>query len=164
MNKIPQKLDQQELDAYRALIESGDLLQQLVDRQLRRDADISRAQFEILARMTASPDGVRMSELADRSVLSKSGMTYRVAQLEKIGLLERIGDPADERGVVARLTPAGRVLLDKVLPGHIAIVREAFLRVLTRDDLDILTPILQRVAQRLRDPAVQATQADEDVG
>ncbi|MEO8882369.1 MAG: MarR family transcriptional regulator [Devosia sp.] len=164
MNKIPQKLDQQELDAYGALIESGDLLQQLVDRQLRRDAGISRAQFEILARLTVTPDGVRMSELADRSVLSKSGMTYRVAQLEKMGLLERIGDPDDERGIIARATPKGIALIAKVIPGHIEIVREAFLRVLTRDDLDILTPILQRVAQRLRDPERRARQADDELG
>jgi DNA-binding MarR family transcriptional regulator len=162
MNKIPQKLDQQELAAYGALIESGDLLQQLVDRQLRRDADISRAQFEILARLTTTPEGVRMSELADRSVLSKSGMTYRVAQLEKRGLLERIGDPADERGVIARATAAGMTLIGKVVPGHIEIVRDAFLRVLTRDDLDILTPILQRVAQRLRDPEIRAKQPDKE--
>lgn len=164
MNRIPQRLDQKELDAYRALIESGDLLQQLVDRQLRRAVGISRAQFEILARVTARPEGVRMSELAESSVLSKSGMTYRVAQLEKMGMLERIGDPADERGVIARATPAGAALISKALPGHVDLVREAFLRVLSADDIDTLTPILQRVARRLRDPEVRGQQGDEDGG
>ena len=83
MNRIPQRLDQKELDAYRAMIESGDLLQQLVDRQLRRAVGISRAQFEILARVTARPEGVRMSDLAESSVLSEFGwLTFVICCLK----------------------------------------------------------------------------------
>jgi len=150
MEQSSETLGRQELAAYRALIESGNLLQLHVNRQLRRDHGITQAQFEILARVVFSPDGVGMTELAEQSVVSKSGMTYRVAQLEKAGLLQRTTDSRDERSVIARPTSAGRALIAAALPAHVALVRELFFSVLGPEDVEALVGILQRVAGRLR--------------
>lgn len=144
-------LDQNELAAYRALIQSGRLLEQLVDRQLRAEADLSQPQFQILARLYTAPTGIRMTELATGAVTSRSGMTYRVGQLEKRGLMTRRADPADERSVIAELTAEGRDFMDRLFPLHVALVRDSFIGILDRSEVESLATILARVAARLRD-------------
>lgn len=145
-----ERLSQVELTAYMALLEAGSLLQQRVDRQLKVLGGITQPQFEILANVAAVPLGLRMSDLAARAVRSASGMTYRVAQLEKRGLITRVGDDTDERSVLVRATAEGEALMAKLLPKHLALVRESFLSVLAPSDLVTLGSILASVASHLR--------------
>lgn len=144
------RLSQIELAAYMALLEASGLLQQRVDRQLKAEGGITQAQFEILALVAMSPDGLRMSDLAARAVLSRSGMTYRVAQLEKRGLIARSGNAEDDRSVIASATDEGTALIARLLPPHLALVRESFLSVLSPTDLDALSNILTRIVTHLR--------------
>ncbi|HEX7760094.1 MAG TPA: MarR family transcriptional regulator [Caulobacteraceae bacterium] len=137
-------------EAYFALLEAGNLLFAAVDQQLRRDGEISHAQFEILTKLRAHPDGLRMSDLANVLVVSRSGLTYQVTQLEKRGLLQRGSAPGDDRVVVVRVTPAAEGLIDHLEPGHVQLVRQAFSAVTDRRDFETLARILGQLSQTLR--------------
>lgn len=138
-------LDAGELAAYFALRRAGDRLQRLVTRQLRAH-ELSEVQFSVLATLAAAPGGERMSDLADALIVSRSGLTYQVTQLQQRRLVERSGAEGDDRSVVARLTGAGQALVDAVLPEHVALVRASFLDLVAPDELRVLSEVLTRVA------------------
>ena len=90
-------------------------------------------QFKVLARLGLdSPTGsLRMTELADEVVYSRSGLTYQAGQMEKAGWVERGPSPDDDRGVTVTITDAGRERLAKALPGHVEVLRELLFATLT---------------------------------
>lgn len=144
-------LDAEQLGAYFALMEVSSLLQHAVERHLRAEGDLSWVQFQILARLTDAPAGqLRMTELADSCVYSRSGLTYQAGQLEKAGLVIRGAAPDDERGVLVTVAPAGRDLVARVLPGHVEVVRQLLFEPLQRHDLAALTDVLIRVRDHMR--------------
>lgn len=102
-------------------------------------------EYEILVRLSESEGHrVRMSELADRVVHSRSRLTHTVARLEKRGVVERVRCSVDGRGREAVLTEAGMDLLVRAAPVHVRSVRDSLLDVLgTRDFLE-LGRIMQR--------------------
>src|ERR1700709_1017692 len=115
------ELDDVQLRAYFALMDVAGLLRRSVERQLRETADLTYVQFKVLARLGLdSPTGsLRMTELADEVVYSRSGLTYQAGQMENAGLVERQPSPDDDRGVILSITDAGRARLDSALPGHV---------------------------------------------
>jgi len=144
-------LNAEHLAAYFALMEVGSLLQHAVEQQLRTDGGLSYVQFEILARLNDSPAGQqRMTDLADQVVYSRSGLTYQAGQLEKAALVTRSPSIDDERGTTVTITTAGRTLLQRVLPGHIELVRQLLLTPLSHRDITELTRVLGRVRDHMR--------------
>jgi DNA-binding MarR family transcriptional regulator len=144
-------LDPEQLAAYFALMEVSSLLQHAVEQQLRVDGNLSNPQFQILARLSSSPKGrLRMTDLADGLVYSRSGLTYQAAQLEKRELITRTPGADDERSVEVALTPSGRDLLNTVMAGHIEVVQRLLMSALTRKDVTAITDILGRVRDRMR--------------
>jgi DNA-binding MarR family transcriptional regulator len=140
-----------EFRAYAALIASSTLLQRAVERNLREQADLTQVQFEILMNLAnAGHSGIRMAQLADALIVSRSGLSYQVAQLESRRWITRQRSTDDERGVVARITPEGEQMRQRVYAGHIDIVRSAFLDAIKPSELATLTAALERVADRLR--------------
>ncbi|MDQ1573809.1 MAG: hypothetical protein QOH44_1368 [Actinomycetota bacterium] len=147
---VKEALSKAEFEAYAALLASSTLLQRAVEQNLRDQADITQVQFEVLMNLTDAPDGLRMADLADRLIVSRSGLTYQAGLLEKAGLITRARHGSDERGIVARITPDGERMRLKVLPGHLAIVRESFFARVSAAELATLTDTLTRVADGLR--------------
>lgn len=144
-------LDAEQLAAYFALKEVGSLLEHAIEQQLRVDGGLSGPQFQILARLADSPAGhLRMTDLADGLVYSRSGLTYQAAQLEKAGLITRAPAEDDERSTVVALTPSGRERLGRVMPGHIEVVQRLLVSSLSRKDMAAITEILGRVRDRMR--------------
>ena len=108
-------------------------------------------QFQILAILGEDPSSPRsMTDLADRLVHSKSGLTYQVDRLEQAGLVERVPSTQDERGVNVTLSPKGASVLERVLPGHVEVVRDVLVDALDDADRDELTRLLGRVVQHMR--------------
>jgi DNA-binding MarR family transcriptional regulator len=141
----------EEFRAYAALIASSTLLQRAVERNLRDQAELTQVQFEILMNLSIAGDaGIRMAQLADALIVSRSGLSYQVAQLESRGWITRERSADDERGVVAHITPAGERMRRRVFAGHVEVVRSAFLDVVEPVELATLTAALQRVVERLR--------------
>ncbi|MDF9811861.1 MarR family transcriptional regulator [Streptomyces sp. SPB162] len=144
-------LDEQEMAAWTGFLAASSLLGRRVEQQLKDDADLSHPQYEILTRLSAAPCGeLRMTELADALLTSKSGLTYQVTQLEKTGLVRRRSFPGDVRGVVACLTDEGWTKVRETAPGHVELVRELLIDVLTRDQLAAIAEGLGEVSRRLR--------------
>ena len=144
-------LDPEQLAAYLALREVSSLLEHAVERQLRADGELTGPQFQILARLNASPAGhLRMTDLADGLVYSRSGLTYQAGQLEKAGLISRSPGEEDERSVTVTLTPAGRDRLNQVMPGHVEVVQRLMLEAMNRRDIVTLIEILGRVRDQMR--------------
>lgn len=144
-------IDEQQLEAYFALTEVASLLHHAVERHLREDGDLTYVQFQILAVLGDSESGsVRMTDLADRIVYSRSGITYQVERLGGRGLIAREPSADDERSTVVSLTPSGRGLLERVMPGHVEVVERMLFRSLSGGDVTSLREILGRVRDRMR--------------
>ncbi|QEW04197.1 MarR family transcriptional regulator [Microbacterium lushaniae] len=141
---VDQQISRDELSAYFALRAAGDRLQRAVATQLREHG-LTEAQFTVLAQLQDAGE-LRMSDLAQVLVASKNGLTYQATQLENRGLVSRRTSEEDARAVIIRLEPAGAELLAKVLPGHIALVREAFLDRVSASELAAISRGLAKVA------------------
>ncbi|PWC03496.1 MarR family winged helix-turn-helix transcriptional regulator [Agromyces badenianii] len=140
-----------EFGVYFSLLEVSALVQHGVARQLRDEGGLSFTQFQILAILGehASRQST-MTALADRLVHSRSGLTYQVGRLEEAGLVVREPSSDDERSVNVTLTPQGAALLERVLPGHVEVVREVLVDALEPSDREELTRLLGRVAAFMR--------------
>jgi DNA-binding MarR family transcriptional regulator len=146
----PRWLDADEMRAWMAFLTSRALLNRRLDQYLKADSGISHLQYDVLARLSWVPEReLRMTELADGMVNSKSGTTYQVTQLEKAGLVRRRSSPEDGHAVYACLTDAGMRLMEKTAPGYVALVRELLIDVLTREQLSALADGLGEVSRRM---------------
>jgi DNA-binding MarR family transcriptional regulator len=148
---MPAGISGEEFRAYAALIASSTLLQRAVERNLREQANLTQVQFEILMNLSlAGNAGIRMAQLADALIVSRSGLSYQVTQLESRGWIARERSADDERGVVARITPKGERMRQRVFAGHVDIVRRAFLDAVEPEELATIASALERVVERLR--------------
>ncbi|MEU4247987.1 MarR family transcriptional regulator [Amycolatopsis sp. NPDC026612] len=146
----PRWLSAEEKRAWTAFRTTATLLHQRMDQQLKRDAGLSHLQYEILARLSGAPDGeLRMAELACAVSNSKSGLTYQIGQLEQAGLVRRRACESDPRAVYAVLTDEGTALLEGAAPGHVALVRELLIDVLTPEQLRALADGLGEASRRM---------------
>jgi DNA-binding MarR family transcriptional regulator len=145
-------LNKEEKRAWNALLSTHALLNQRLDQQLKRDSGLSHLQYEILARLSAAPDReLRMTELACAVRNSKSGLTYQIGQLEQAGFVRRRNCQSDVRAVYAGLTDEGMATLERAAPGHVALVRELFIDVLSVDQLRALADGLDEASRRMRE-------------
>ncbi len=135
-------LTRDEQRAWRAFLEVHRLLFERLDRQLAADSGLSHADYEILVRLSeADGRALRMSELADATLSSRSRLSHAVARLETQGWVVRRECPSDKRGTVAALTDAGFAALAAAAPGHVEAVRAALLDPLSPAQRDALGEI-----------------------
>jgi DNA-binding MarR family transcriptional regulator len=133
------RLDQLEFRTWRAFLYAYAAVVPTLDRELLSAFDLTLTQFEVLNRLRrAGTHGSRMSDLASRLVLSPSGVTRAVDQLERRGLVGRSVFEGDRRGSVATLTPEGRALLRRATTVHVEGLRKHFLNHLSRTQLEQL--------------------------
>ncbi len=122
------KLTPLELGAWRELLRVHATLTRELDEELRRSHGLPLSSYDVLVNLESAPDHqMRMSELADAVLLSRSGLTRLVERLERDGLLARADCPDDARGSLAVLTEAGLARLAEARKTHLTGVRERFL-------------------------------------
>ena len=137
-----QWLSADEQRAWRSYLEANKVLMDALDRQLQREAGIPHAYYEILVRLSEAEDrSLRMSELADSTLSSRSRLSHAVARLEERGWVVREDCLTDRRGQIARLTDEGFAVLAGAAPGHVAAVRRLMVDVLTPKQLAALAEI-----------------------
>jgi DNA-binding MarR family transcriptional regulator len=118
-------LDAEEQRAWRAWLYSTLLLQDRLDRDLTRQTGIPHAYYEILVQLSETPGrALRMSDLADRCLSSRSRLSHAVSRLEERGWVRRQVCPEDGRGQLAVLTDEGFAALEAAAPVHVESVRE----------------------------------------
>ena len=120
----PRWLDAEEQKAWRAWLYSSQLLQDRLDRELIHATGISHAYYEILVALSETPGRMmRMSELADRCLSSRSRLSHAVSRLEERGWVRRQVCAEDGRGQLAVLTDEGFAALEAAAPMHVESVR-----------------------------------------
>ena len=118
-----------------------------IDGRLEREHGLALSSYEVLLLLSTAPDdSLRMGELAELLMLSRSGLTRLVDRLAARGFVERHTCPNDRRGTYARLTDAGVEKLEQARPTNLAGIREQFLSRLEEDDLEHLARIWDRLA------------------
>lgn len=143
-------LSPDQLEAWNAFMSAAQLLQRRIDVQFERDGDLTQVQYELLHHLsTAEDEGLMMAELADRSVTTRSGLSYQVDNLEARGLVERRRDPADGRRISAFVTREGVERLEATAPGHARIVRDGLFDVLNEAETKQLAELMKRVSKHL---------------
>jgi DNA-binding MarR family transcriptional regulator len=121
-------------------------LTRALDAQLAREHKLPLSSYEVLLFLADAPDGqMRMSELAESVLLSRSGLTRLVDRLERDGLLKRERCESDARGLFAEITPKGRRLFDAARRTHLDGVRALFLDRFSRDELRTLGGLWQKL-------------------
>jgi DNA-binding MarR family transcriptional regulator len=129
-------LNEEELAAWRGLLRAHSELVRTLDAELAREHDMPLSTYEVLLYLNDSDGGrMRMSELADSVLLSRSGLTRLVDRLEREGLLRRERCESDARGLFAEITDEGRRVFGEARATHLDGVRRLFLDRFTRDEL-----------------------------
>ncbi len=144
-------LDAAEQQAWRAYLDATRLLVQVLDRQLETAAGISFTDYELLVKLSEAPGRrLRMRDLADAALSTRSGMTRAVTRLEQAGWVRRVECEEDRRGMYAALTPDGLAKLTATAPGHVAAVRAHVFDKLTGPQVQQLGDTCGHLAEFLR--------------
>ena len=147
----PKWLSPTEMAAWRRYIVASRRLIEALDTDLDQH-DLSMADYEILAQLSDAPDRrMRMAELAEIAMLSRSRLSHRMKVMEEAGWVRREACPDDKRGFFAVMTPKGWKAIVAAAPDHVASVRSRFVDKLSKTDQIVLAEIFERVGNDLRD-------------
>ena len=133
------------LEAWGSLLRAHATLMRRLDTELERKTGLVLADFDVLAQLAKAHGELRITELAERALISRSGMSRRVARLVDEGLVRRDRARSDARGVVVALTPAGMARLGETAPVHARGVSELFVARLDDQELALLERALNKV-------------------
>ncbi len=139
-------LDAEELAAWRGFLRAHAALTRALDAELLREHGLPLSSYEVLLFLAEAPRGqMRMSELAEGVLLSRSGLTRLVDRLERDGFLRRVRCEEDARGWFAAITPRGRKLFAQARKTHLNGVRERYLSRFERRELRALGALWERL-------------------
>jgi len=133
------------LEAWSALLRAHATLVRQLETDLEKETGLALADFDVLAQLAGAGGELRMTELADRALISRSGMTRRVARLVEVGLVRRANADADARAVVVALTGAGVTRLTDTAPIHARGISDLFVARLDDQELANLKSALDKV-------------------
>jgi DNA-binding MarR family transcriptional regulator len=146
----PRWLNPTEMAAWRRYIVASRRLLEALDSDLAGH-ELSMPDYEILAQLSDAPDRrMRMSELADVAMLSRSRLSHRMKVMEKAGWVRREACPVDKRGFFAVMTPKGWKAIEAAAPDHVESVRSRFVDLLSKEDQRTIAEIFTRVEDELR--------------
>src|SRR5438309_4947723 len=126
------------LGAWGSLLRAHATLIRRLDTDLERETGLALADFDVLAQLAEAHGELRMTDLADRALISRSGMSRRVGRLVDEGLVRRDREGADARGVVVSLTEAGVSRLAETAPVHARGISELFVAQLDDHEIAVL--------------------------
>lgn len=135
---------------WRAFLSANVQLLERLDHELQQRSQLSLTDYEILSELAAAPERrLRMSELAERVLVSRSRLTYRVDRLAEVSYVTREECEDDRRGLFAILTDTGAEALAAATDGHLADVRTWFFDLLDLDELDVVNRVMARMDAKL---------------
>jgi len=136
-----------QIAAWRAFLDAHARTIDVLTRELRDAEGLQLTWYDVLVQLSEATDGrLRMQDLSDAIVLSKSGLTRLIDRMERDGLVCRSACAADKRGTFAEITPAGMAQLQTAAPTHLTGVAEHFVALFTDDELGVLRELLGRLA------------------
>lgn len=149
------------LAPWRAFLEAHARVTRRLDEELRAEHDLSLAEYEALLTIAGTEDRrIRMRQLADRVILSKSGVTRLIDRLVLDGLVERHACLSDARGAEAVLTAAGLDRLRLASRTHLRGISEHFLGAVDPEELPTIERTMHAVAERACPGGIEPSGAD----
>lgn len=143
-------LDADQQRWWRAFLGGSTVLNDRLDRDLRTAHGLSMTEYEILVRLSETPDrSIRMAELAASVAHSRSRITHTIARLERAGIVRRGASPEDGRGVSAVLTDEGYALLERAAHTHVQGVHDHLVSRCSREDFEALGRVMESVRDSL---------------
>jgi DNA-binding MarR family transcriptional regulator len=143
-----------ELAAWRGMLQMHAQITQALDAQMRTEHGLSVSSYEVLMFLAEAPERrLRMAEIADQVLLSRSGLTRLVDRLVQLGYVTRCAAENDGRGAYAELTDAGLEKFQAAQRTHREGVREFYLDHLSTTDTVVLGDIFTRLAASRADAA-----------
>ncbi|HYI65448.1 MAG TPA: MarR family winged helix-turn-helix transcriptional regulator [Candidatus Limnocylindrales bacterium] len=133
------------LEAWSSLLRAHATLLRRLETDLARQTGLALADFDVLAQLALANGELRMTDLAARALISRSGMTRRVARLVDEGLVRRANIEGDGRGVMVGLTDAGLARLAETAPVHARGIEQLFVTQLDDQELALLRSALDKV-------------------
>ncbi|MER5323063.1 MarR family winged helix-turn-helix transcriptional regulator [Streptosporangium roseum] len=139
-------ISSEELAVWRMLQRAQVRITRVLETDLLVEHDLALASYDVLMQLSESPDRrLRMNDLADRVLLSRSGLTRLIDRLQRDGLVEREACPSDARGLFAVLTDGGAVRLAEATPTYLRGIRAQFLDVLDAGELRQCAAMLNKL-------------------
>jgi DNA-binding MarR family transcriptional regulator len=137
------------LGAWRGMLQVHARVTQALDAEMQSEHGFSVSAYEVMMFLGDAPDHrMRMAEIADRVLLTRSGCTRLIDRLSKLGYVSRIATPDDGRGLYAQLTSTGLTALAAARETHYRGVRRHFLDGLAEADQVALSEIWERAQRR----------------
>ena len=133
------------IGAWRSLLRANATLMRQLETDLEQQTGLALADYDVLAQLAIADGELRMTDLANRALISRSGMTRRVARLVDEGMVRRSEANADGRGVMVALTDAGIARLSETAPAHARGIAEYFVSRLDDQELAVLESALDKV-------------------
>jgi DNA-binding MarR family transcriptional regulator len=147
----PKWLNPSEMKAWRKYIVTTRHLLEALDADLH-EHDLSLYDYEILALLSDAPERrMRMSDLAEIALLSRSRLSHRMKVMESAGWVKRESCPEDKRGYFAVMTAKGWKAIVAAAPDHVESVRNRFIDHLTRAEQDVIAEIFGKVGASFHD-------------
>jgi DNA-binding MarR family transcriptional regulator len=140
----PDPFSAAEFGAWRGLLRLHAAVTSELQGRLADEHGISLAEYGVLITLVSEPDGLRMTDLAARRLITPSGISRVVDKLERRGLVARHEDPSDRRGFLSVLTENGLRKLRNAQVTHHARVRELYLEGLTEREQKTLGRLLEK--------------------
>ncbi|GIH91416.1 MarR family winged helix-turn-helix transcriptional regulator [Planobispora siamensis] len=149
----PGEISSEELVVWRMLQRAQVRITRLLETDLLVEHDLALASYDVLTQLSEAPERrLRMNDLAERVLLSRSGLTRLIDRLQRDGLVQREACASDARGLFAVLTDAGALRLAEATPTYLRGIRTRFLDVLDADELRqcaaMLTKLFPDAAER----------------
>jgi DNA-binding MarR family transcriptional regulator len=138
------------LRCWRLFFESSLALGDVLDTELERAVGIPQRWYDVLVHLEESPGGIRMNELAERILYSKSGFTRVVDRMEEAGLVERVHPPEDRRSILVVLTAKGTGTMEEARRYHRDGIERHFSAHLSDADVTSLTRALEKLSAHAR--------------
>lgn len=141
------RLTDRELRAWRAFLRAHSTITRALEADLLTHHDLSLPEYAVLVTLVEAPDHkLRMTELADRVLLSRSGLTRLVDRMQRSGFVDRVQCPSDARGMHAVLSDLGYRRLKESAGTHLRGVRENVTGHLSDDELEQLHVLMSKIA------------------
>ena len=138
------------LAAWRVFFECALALPDVLDAELREAGKLSLRWYDVLVSLEDAPEGLPMTELANRILASKSGLTRVIDRMEGEGLVRRERPPGDRRVVLVQLTEGGREALEDARLVHRDGIRRHFVDLLDEQEIAQVAAVLDKVRTHVR--------------
>ena len=147
----PRWLDGRQQEVWQAYLKMNQQLFSVLEQELVRDSGLSASDYMVLHPLSQAPDGLlRARELGAEIGWDRSRLSHHISRMEKRGLVTREECVEDGRGLMVRLTKAGRKAIEGAAPQHVENVQSYFFDLLSKEELATLGRVFERVLDNVR--------------